>query len=78
MRSVLGAPDLAGVSSGDPASTSGEADGLSGAGASSGKLAAASNEALGSSSANLSSIEFAGRAGGLSDVGISFDELSAS
>ena len=34
------APDLAGDSSGDPTSTTGEADGLPGAGASSGELAA--------------------------------------
>ena len=38
----------------------------------------ASDEALVSSSADLSSVEVAGRAGGLSDVGISSDEFSAS
>ena len=71
------APVRVGVSSGEPTSTSGEADGHSGAGAFSGELAAASGEAFGSSSADLNSDEFAGKAGGLSDVGISSDELAA-
>ena len=75
---VADVPELDGDNSGDPTSTTGEADGLLGAGAPSGELAATSDEAVGSSAADLSSGEVVGSAGGISDVGICSDELWAS
>ena len=71
------APVLVGISSGEPTTTSGEADDHFGTSTFSDELVAASGEVDGSSSADLSSDEFAGKADGPPDVGISSDELAA-
>ena len=71
------APVLVGVSSGEPTTSSGEADDHSSAGASTDEFAAASSEAEESSSADLCSDEVAGKADGPPDVGISSGEPAA-